>query len=962
MKKQYNLSIYTRQVFALVLMSILFFACQEDEIIKSTDVKEGIPVKVSFNLSVPEMKKITTRGLRDDEEYQINDLYLLIFDARGERKEGTRFYSSDELASSNGNQNSPSIGTLKDIKTTSGVSYIFAAANTNTNQLSGDGNLKRKLDKVNTLDEFKQVTATLNSKTDAAQIDRTQAALVMCGSYNSGEEGVEDGRCVIPEEGGALNGIILLERLDSHITFNISWGGTDSKVTSFELTGWKVYNVPVRSYLLANEEDAVKGNKKDYSTSIMEHKATIDDKSCSFDFYMLENRKKDRMYKGVSISNYAEREAEVKDEEGLNTGEYKYIEPHATFVEIKANMELISSIGKELSTGKKIANVTYTIHLGGVNNNFADFKSERNKKYTYNVTINDTEDIRVEVQDNNERRPGVEGDVVDAKTKVYTLDAHYNCFNIGFTKENAQKLSFTVKTPYGDPIDNNANDNQRARGDYKWIRFAYTTNESTLAKYPANGEGLIDLFGLSADIEKQSQSNENETLYYTVFVDEYYYDKSPTGENWEKPYWKYFVNKENRDVILLFTPEYSTDQESSYADAQYMITQRSIQTYYSTKNFNEGQNALGMEHVNETGVPGNGGPGIDQTGLVYANGFYNTYEYIKLSGSTWSEHANMTTPNESGYTFTLKSQNGWEACLSRNRDENNNGKIDPEELKWYLPARDQLTGMYLGAESLSTPLFDADAYPKGTVTSAEAKYHYVLSSDQKFWANEGATFGQRNAKGSGGYPQQLRCVRNLNLDMNEGNAGNKDIKVGNAFKYNEVTRVFSMTYLDEKNIRGKLDSGELGLHDNFSSTNKPYFTFQMAERFHTEVQEHETWANSVNIDNLHRSKCSSYYEKADRSDKGKWRTPNQREFMLMYTQDKNFVNYTDQSGKLYRAYSRTEWKYNENRHFGFNEGILFLDSKGSEYNVSLRCVRDVDVDANGNIIETDSNGDTVDNY
>ena len=122
MKKQYNLSIYTGQVFALVLMSILFFACQEDEIIKSTDVKEGIPVKVSFNLSVPEMKKVTTRGLRDEEEYQINDLYLLIFDARGERKEGTRFYSSDELAISNGDQNSPSIGTLKEIKTTSGGS------------------------------------------------------------------------------------------------------------------------------------------------------------------------------------------------------------------------------------------------------------------------------------------------------------------------------------------------------------------------------------------------------------------------------------------------------------------------------------------------------------------------------------------------------------------------------------------------------------------------------------------------------------------------------------------------------------------------------------------------------------------------------------------------------------------------------------------------------------------------
>lgn len=77
--------------------------------------------------------------------------------------------------------------------------------------------------------------------------------------------------------------------------------------------------------------------------------------------------------------------------------------------------------------------------------------------------------------------------------------------------------------------------------------------------------------------------------------------------------------------------------------------------------------------------------------------------------------------------------------------------------------------------------------------------------------------------------------------------------------------------------------------------------------------------------------------------------------MIMYTQNIDFVRYTDNNNTLYRAYSRTEWKYNSKRYFGFNQGILFLDH-GQEFDVSLRCVRDVDVDANGNIIETDSNG------
>ena len=50
MKKQNNISIYTKQIFSLVLMSILFFACQEEEIIKNNTVEEGIPVEIAHHL------------------------------------------------------------------------------------------------------------------------------------------------------------------------------------------------------------------------------------------------------------------------------------------------------------------------------------------------------------------------------------------------------------------------------------------------------------------------------------------------------------------------------------------------------------------------------------------------------------------------------------------------------------------------------------------------------------------------------------------------------------------------------------------------------------------------------------------------------------------------------------------------------------------------------------------------
>lgn len=955
MKKQNNILVYTKRAFGFVLISILFFACQDDNIIKNNNVEEGIPVEVKFNVSVPEMASTVTRGLRDEEEFQINDLYLLIFDSNGNRKEGTHYYSSDELLDNhNGSQSRPTYGTLT-VQTTSGKSYIFAATNVSNNQLNGEDNIKDQLDAVNNIQDFKNITATLNSKTNAAQVDRTQAALVMCGTYTpkstSGTE--EAGVCNIPTQNSTLDGKIILERLDSHITFNITWGGKSSKVTSFELTGWRVYNVPVKSYLLAQEQDAVTANENDYAISSSEHKVTTDEggKSCSFDFYMLENRKKKQEYEGRYLSSYAEREAEIKVND-KNSGIYKYVEPYATYVEIKANMELTSAQALE---GKKVANITYVIHLGGGHDDYTNFMSKRNIKYTYNVEINDTEDIRVEVQENNERRPGVEGDVIDAKTKVYTLDSHYSCFILTLTKADARNLSFMVKTPFG-TVDNKSNETQRENGDYKWIRFARNNDNSSkaLAEYPKNGTGLIDLFGLSNDILTQTGADSKQ-FNYTVFIDEYYYNTQPAGQSWSAPYWKYFVNKENRYAILLFSPEYSKDGDSSYADAQYLITQRSIQTYYSTEKFNSDQTALGMEHVNETGAPSTAGPGISN--LSNSNGYYNTYQSIKNRGDKWSKHASITTPNTNGYTFKITNDNAWSDCLSRNRDENNNGVIDPEELKWYLPTRDQLTGMFLGAESLTTPLFDADSYPRGSVLlEGDTRFHYLLSNNQKIWGEEGCSIGDR---GYAGEPKQIRCVRNLNLDMNSYNATEKNIQVGNVFTYNNSTHVFNLEQMDTKNIRGKVN-GELGLHDNFSISNRPYKAFQMAKNFHTLEEGNGPWATFVNVDLNHNSLCKNYYENTNKSDKGKWRTPNQREFMIMYTQNIEFIRYTkvikpshwweDEKRTDYRAYTRTEWKYNDQRHFGYNDGILFLDQPTS-YDISLRCVRDVDVDSYGNIIQ-----------
>ena len=97
------------------------------------------------------------------------------------------------------------------------------------------------------------------------------------------------------------------------------------------------------------------------------------------------------------------------------------------------------------------------------------------------MKINDVENIIVEVKkQDKEPRPGAEGDVVDSKNDVRTLDAHYNCFVMGFSYKDVAgdgdtpALKFVVKTPFGQvteasrPDDPNSNE---AKQDYHWIQF-----------------------------------------------------------------------------------------------------------------------------------------------------------------------------------------------------------------------------------------------------------------------------------------------------------------------------------------------------------------------------------------------------------------------------------------------------------------------------------------------------------
>lgn len=978
MKKQNNILAVIKNTIYLAFACIVLNACTEDEIYKTSNIVEGVPVEVGFKFSVPSMEKVTTRGLTDEGEFQVNDLYVFIFDANNNqiRKSGGGYYDSDAISKViTGSQVSgtTSSGTLK-LKTTSGESLIYGIANVNGNDLGG--NIVSRLDKINNLQDLQDAWLELTPK---GNVERSAAALVMSGAYTDGSNQPQTGYCNIIDKTTTLTGKISLTRLDSHITFKINpkMKTNGGKIISFEPKSWKVYNVPSKSYILTHGDydDAVTDNKDDYKDTDASIRFDTENDKYNFDFYMLENRKKSKSYNGKTISKYEEREEEVKTDDKKNTGEYKYVEPHATFVELKAHMEIEN--GKD---GIRVADVTYVIHLGYVKNQADDFKNERNKKYTYNVTIEDVNSIITEVTDHTkEPQPGAEGDVVDSETQIYNVDAHYGYLILGFSySQVASGLNFFVKTPFGETKQNSPQLNH----DYKWLRFKANTNNAAdkLEEYPKNGSGLIYLFGLENSIKQQFDNNKKKNnwndaqvevhkkdiYYYTVFIDEYYYEQHPCGtENWgNRAHWEEFANKENRYALLIFEPQKSADEESSYASAKYMITQKSIQTYYSTTGLNSDKIALGMEHVDETGVPSkwykdddwvySGSNYIrniiigDNYGSNQKNGYENTH--TQWNNAKLSTYGDVTIPSKNTFKMNDNFSSAIYECMTRNRDENHDGYIKGEEIKWYLPATDQLVGMFLGAESLSSPLFgDGISNPGTSYGKPNGTYHYITSDKKRIWAEEGATFGPAVVDYATA-PKNLRCVRTLGVNsqtQSQTPTSEKNIG-GTIYRYNSSTRTFYMDYFDAQSIRTSIvENRELDLHHNFSSYNRPYTAFQIAQKRMT-INGIENWDNKpiptdwkslVKNSGLSRSVCTDYFENNNKSDKGSWRAPNQRELMIIYLQDPSLVEYqvTDDYMYRYGSFTRTCWKFNENDHFTVDKDLITKGTAGS----FVRCVRDV---------------------
>lgn len=959
--KRYNL--YT--FIVCLTLPFLFNACQDEKMVtKKKEILSGIPVGLRLSFSQDKANKVTTKvGISEDAEKAVYDIRVFVFDENKELEYVTPAtpFSQEPLKTNNVK--------IEKGKIASGNKYIYAIANTSSTLgsfYSGNNPIDLSDDDAinNSIKKLSDLTSLTYKMKDATE-QRLSGRLVMGGYFHSKDDTSVPGlgACAVDANNASdgvviVNGEIELVRVDSKIQFSID---TAEGIT-FVPKKWKVVNMPMTTSVFGGEKDA----EGEYEISGLNEfdDSNIEDthyKGGSFTFYMYENRKVPKNH----ITTYSERERE-SDKGALSAEDprpYKNANDNSAYVVLTGSY----SDGNTTTT----AEVTYRIHLGYLKGNkdekANDFDSERNTDYTYRVTVTGVENIILEVTNGEEIQPGAEGSVLVADQNVL-VDSHYEARVVTFSNNDDKtisNLSVQVSTPFDEGSYKISNDGRLEindlGSDYRWIKFVRNPKENgryirDLAKYPGNNNavdvetdsssGAISVTGddsegyLTVDqLLWQLYNNKDNTDFwddkgevcYTAFIDEFYYDENPKTKSTSSTLWKRFVNVPNRKMHILCDTKYSPDKQSSLTTSNILINQRSIKTVYNLdESLTNLTTAWGIETVDETPDNYFEGKSNDRTSL--ANGRYMTFVIAgdAMLGNEWNTYVDFSSAKKQ------KLQKDYEkaqyACMQRNRDLNGDGIVSSDEIRWYLPALNQYTALWIGKDALDPEarLFQfnpekvtraknnkPDNEPYWNDSNSRGHFHYISSNGIRFWSEQGAATGN-TVWSDHRFPYKFRCARNLGFSYNDESDKNKNsstIQNENYVDYvrpevnNGFVREVDLIYLNPVARRSILETNQLapsGEHKG-ADLNRPYKKFEVA------------------AENSNYNSCP----------KG-WRIPNQREISLIagYSTGK----FGEVSSNTYT--DLTDDSYSDKRGvvYAINGNIISLVGTKS----MTRCVRDVE--------------------
>lgn len=950
---------------ALTLCSLT--SCVKENI-SAPDHGEGT-VYLSLNVLSGGMDQVIVKSPwdpNDANERAVENLRIYIFSKATGNLVGYKYFSKDDLTFTD-DSSQPGYdrtATVSNIPTSTGEVYIYAIANARTSQYKVTDDAILDIDESNLSHLTRETFLSATCTRQLGSINPADNRFVMSGFANNG-----DPVTIARKDGTTQQAEITSPTDDDHKRVKLYKILSKNKITvvsengvTFKPEYMEIHNVP-QVYGLMRGNNVAPSGFETFDRIIWSKN--------SYQCYLPANVQTTT----ASPASFNDREKNTYDDTGKKS-----------FVNAPENATYVVIHGK-YQGGDYAGDLSYTVHLGDFTHNKADFSVAANSNYEYTLTIRGVNNFIAESRKvAGADDPGSEGVVIFKGTDILEVDCHYEARAMKFSMSELNQIInvdhygyiLKIQTAFCETIsmivDGNGNIYDAAEfktqsnptvlttvgadgmpvdasrilisgdADFDWVRFVkntgyYSSSYTPLQKpgckvssthdisdvcaYPGRAntqtifEFLRDLYKAGKAPQDASYFNATgSSVYVTCFVDENYYPKKNWTEyvNKSEPRRMYFANE-------LFVSE---DGQSSFAKAKYVVSQRSIWTFYE---LDPTLKPFGLESVSEEKAQG-----VDVVGGTNSN------------PKDWDGRTSAISNNKNKgfYANSTKSTgkqdiyiDAYKACMSRNRDENGNGTIDENEIKWYLASVDQYKGMWTGEEAFDTDarLFKAsksewDALNKAFTTNNAGNaglspwHYFTCSSANTFWAEEGC------ATGTDGSATMVRCIRTLASNSE----GLESAETYYSYKDNIVE-----LKLNDVALRTHQSGGFQTYFERGKDSNKLYKKFKIASAnltggpySKTQVISTAKGSGFINASDDVCQKAAGYG--------GSWRVPNQRELSIMSAVNKNLTD-------LYSCTSFTGvqsgyYKGGTGNEYGFVlAGTQMTVAISATYNV--RCVMDV---------------------
>lgn len=958
---------YIVNILVAAALTLCSLASCVKENISAPDHGEGT-VYLSLNVLSDGMDQVIVKSPwdpNDDNERAVENLRIYIFSKATGNLVGYKYFSKDDLTFTDDSfqPGYDRTATVSNIPTSTGEVYIYAIANARTSQYKVTDDAILDIDESNLSHLTRETFLSATCTRQLGSINPADNRFVMSGFANNG-----DPVTIARKDGTTQQAEITSPTDDDHKRVKLYKILSKNKITvktegnvTFKPEYMEIHNVP-QVYGLMRGNNVAPSGFETFDRIIWSEN--------SYQFYLPANVQTAT----ASPATFNDREKNTYDDTGKKS-----------FVNAPANATYVVIHGK-YQGGDYAGDLSYTVHLGDFTHNMSDFSVAANSNYEYTLTIKGVNNFIAESQKiAGADDPGSEGVVIFKGTDILEVDCHYEARVMKFSMSELNQIInvdnygyiLKIQTAFCETISMIVDGEGRiydaaefkthsnptvlttvgtdgmpvdvskilisGNADFDWVRFvkntgaSYSTpnlnvgclvqNSSTsthsisdVCAYPGKDntqtifEFLRDLYKAGKEQTASYFNATGSSVYVTCFVDENYYP----DKNWTE-----YVNKsEPRRMYFANELFVSADGQSSFARAKYVVSQKSIWTFYK---LDPTLKPFGLEFVSEEKAQG-----VDVVkGTNSLNVPWDGRASAISNNKNKGFYANSTksTGKQDIYTGAYK------ACMSRNRDEDGDGTIDENEIKWYLASVDQYKGMWAGEEAFDTDarLFKATesewaalkkAFGKGDNAKLSPWHYFTCSSANTFWAEEGC------ATGTNGSATMVRCIRTLASNSE----GLESAETYYSYKDNIVE-----LKLNDVALRTHQSGGFQTYFERGKDSNKLYKKFKIASAnltggpySKTQVISTAKGSGFINSSDDVCQKAAGYG--------GSWRVPNQRELSIMSAVDKNLTD-------LYSCTSLTGvqsgyYKGGTGNEYGFVlAGDQMTVAISTTYNV--RCVMDV---------------------